>query len=51
MLLKLPSVWQNSPHIEATTNIVGYNANGIKQLGTIKETIVQLIDQLGNYTY
>jgi hypothetical protein len=39
MLLKLPSVWQNFPHIEALTNIVGYNANGIKQ-GTIKETIV-----------
>jgi hypothetical protein len=50
MLLKLPSVWQNFLQIEATTNIVGYTAHGIKQ-GTIKETIVQLIDQLGNYTY
>jgi hypothetical protein len=50
MPLKLPSVWQNFPHIEAMTNIVGYNAHGIKQ-GTMKETVIQLIDQLGSYTY
>jgi hypothetical protein len=50
MPLKLPSVWQNFPHIEATTNIVGYNAHGITR-NTMKETIVQLIDQLSSYTY
>jgi hypothetical protein len=50
MPLNLPSVWQNFLHIEATTNIVGYNAHGIMR-STMKETVVQLIDQLGSYTY
>jgi hypothetical protein len=50
MPLKLPSVWQNFPHIEATTNIMGYNAHGITR-SIMKGTIVQLIDQLGSYTY